>query len=85
MNFSLDTNLIIGVVNSRDRLHEISMKLIREKQNEQLVLSISALKESVTVLRDNIGKVFSEIFQLLPDLQKISKLALKDLHSLLIT
>lgn len=84
MNLSLDTNLIIGIVNSKDRLHEISIKLIRERQNEQLFLSISALKESVTVLRDNIGKVFSEIFQLLPDLPKISKLALKDLHLLLI-
>src|SRR5574341_1195653 len=84
MNFSLDTNIIIGVVNTKDRIHEISIKLMREKQNEQLFLCISALKESTTVLRTNISNVFSKIFQLLPNLSEISKLALKDLHLLLI-
>lgn len=84
MNFSLDTNIIIGVVNTKDRLHEISIKLLREKQNEKLFLCLSALKESTTVLRTNISNVFSEIFQLIPNLSDISKLALKDLHLLLI-
>lgn len=84
MNFSLDTNIIIGVVNTKDRLHEISINLMREKQNDRLFLCSSVLKESTTVLRTNISNVFGEIFQLIPDLSKTSELTLIDLHKLLI-
>lgn len=83
MNFSLDTNMIIGVVNTKDRLHEISINLMRERQNEQLFLCLSALKESTTVLRTKINDVFVEIFQFIPDSSQISKLDLYDLHSLM--
>ncbi len=83
MNFSVDTNIIIGVVNTKDRLHEISINLMEQKKNEQLFLCISALKESTTVLRTKITDVFVEIFQLIPDLSKISELDVYDLHSFL--
>ncbi len=83
MNFSLDTNIIIGAINTKDRLHEISMNLMREKQNEQLILCLSALKESTTVLRGKITDIFIEIFRLLPDISQISKLNLYDLHLLI--
>ncbi len=70
MNFSLDTNIIIGVVNTQDRLHKISINLMRDKQNEQLFLCLSALKEATTVLRAKINEIFAEIFQFLPDLSQ---------------
>lgn len=81
MNFSVDTNIIIGVVNPSDRLHEISINLMEQKKTEQLFLCLSALKESTTVLRTKITDVFVKIFQLIPDFSKISKLDVYDLHS----
>ncbi len=42
MNFSIDTNIIIGLINSKDRLHEPSMNLMNDKRNDQLFLCNSA-------------------------------------------
>lgn len=84
MNFSLDTNIILGVVNPKDRLHEISTSLMKKRQTEQLYICVSALKESTTVLRTKINDVFVEFFRRIPDLSQISKLQLYDLHSLIL-
>lgn len=84
MNFSLDTNIILGIVNTKDRLHTISIDLMKEKENDRLFLCFSVLKESTTVLRTNISNVFVEIFQHIPDLSIMSELTLIDLHILLI-
>ncbi|MFA4956291.1 MAG: hypothetical protein WC556_04870 [Candidatus Methanoperedens sp.] len=80
MNFSLDTNIILGIVNTKDRLHPISIDLMKEKENDRLFLCFSVLKESTTVLRTNISNVFVEIFQHIPDLSIMSELTLIDLH-----
>jgi len=68
MNFSLDTNIILGVVNTRDRLHDISIVLIKDKRNEQLILCNSAVKESHNVLRNKINEVMVEIIGLFRDI-----------------
>ncbi len=64
MNFSLDTNIILGVVNTKDRLHDISIALMKDKRNEQLILCNSAIKESHNVLRNKINEVMVEIIEL---------------------
>ena len=33
MNFSIDTNVVFGVFNARDRLHDISIGLMKDKRN----------------------------------------------------
>ncbi len=61
MNFSLDTNIILGIVNTRDRIHETSIVLMKDRRKEKLFLCNSALKESHNVLRNKINEVMVEI------------------------
>lgn len=84
MNFSIDTNIIIGLINSKDRLHEPSMTLMNDKLNEQLLLCDSALKESHNVLRNKINEILAEIIRFLPDIYHISNISTLDSQSLLI-
>ena len=84
MNFSIDTNIIIGLINSKDRLHEPSMDLMNDKRNDQLFLCNSALKESHNVLRNKINEIMAEIIRLLPDIYHISKISTFDSQYLLI-
>lgn len=51
-HFSLDTNLIIALVNDKDRLHSSSMKII-QNESYDCVLCISAIKESKKIARKN--------------------------------
>jgi hypothetical protein len=66
MNFSIDSNVVIGVVNYKDRLHEKSISLMKDKQNEKLFICLTVLKESQTVFRNKINQVIVEIIQFLP-------------------
>ncbi|NJD76876.1 MAG: hypothetical protein FIB08_07260 [Candidatus Methanoperedens sp.] len=66
MGFSIDTNVIIGVVNNKDRLHDISLNLMRDKQNEKLIICKTALKEAQTVFKHKINEIMVEIIQFLP-------------------
>lgn len=84
MNFSIDTNIIIGLINSKDRLHEPSMTLMNDKLNEQLLLCDSALKESHNVLRNKINEILAEIIRFLPGIYHISNISTLDSQSLLI-
>ena len=68
MNFSLDTNIILGIANNGDRIHEMSVVLIKDKRDEQLFLCKSAIKESHNVLRNRINEVVVEIFKFFPDI-----------------
>lgn len=73
----------MGVVNPKDRLHQISINLMSKKENEKLFLCFSVLKESKTVFRTKINDIFVEFFRHIPDLSQISKLDSYDLHSLI--
>lgn len=84
MNFSIDTNVIIGIVNDKDRLHGISLNLMRDKQNEKLFICITALKESQTVFRTRINEIMGDIIQFLPKFFQNKKMSLLESQILLI-
>jgi len=84
MNFSIDTNVIIGVINHKDRLHEISLELMKIRQKEKLFICTTALQESQTVLKTKINEIVVEIIQFLPKFLTPEKLSLLELEILLI-
>lgn len=84
MNFSIDTNVIIGIVNDKDRLHDISLNLMRDKQNDKLLICQTALKESQTVFRTRINEIMGEIIQFLPKFFQNKKMSLLESQILLI-
>jgi hypothetical protein len=71
MNFSLDTNIVIGLVNNKDRLHGKSMGLIKERQTDNLILCSTAIVESQTILRTKINEIMVEIIRYLPSVTSI--------------
>jgi PIN domain nuclease of toxin-antitoxin system len=84
MNFSIDTNVIIGIVNDKDRLHDISRNLMRDKQNEKLFICKTALKESQTVFRIRINEIMGDIIQFLPKFFQNKQMSLLESQILLI-
>lgn len=84
MNFSFDTNIILGIINTKDRLHEKSKALIDNKRNEQLYLCHSAIKESHNVLRNKINEVMVDIIRFLPDIYQSSSISTLDSQAFLI-
>ena len=84
MNFSFDTNIILGIINSKDRLHETSIALMDNKRNEQLFLCHSAIKESHNVLRNKINEVMVDIIRFLPDIYQSSSISTLDSQAFLI-
>lgn len=84
MNFSIDTNVIIGIVNEKDRLHDISLNMMRDKQNEKLFICQTALKESQTVFRTRINEIMGDIIQFLPKFFQNKQMSLLESQILLI-
>ncbi len=84
MNFSIDTNIILGIANNGDRIHEMSMALIKDKRNEQLFLCKSAIKESHNVFRNRINEVVVEIFKFFPDIYHKQSLSSLDSQAIII-
>lgn len=84
MNFSLDTNIILGIVNTRDRLHDVSIALIRDKRKESLILCNSAIKESHNVLRNKINEIMVEIIGFFRDIYQDPNIGSIDSQALII-
>jgi len=84
MNFSLDTNIILGIVNTRDRLHEVSIALMRDKRKEPLILCNSAIKESHNVLRNKINEIMVEIIGFFRDIYQDPNIGSIDSQALII-
>lgn len=84
MNFSIDTNVVFGVINARDRLHDVSIGLMKDKRNEQLFLCHSVIKESHSVLRNKINEIMVEIIRFLPDIYQNSNKSSLDSQAMLI-
>ncbi len=84
MNFSLDSNIILGLVNNKHPLHKTSIYLMESKRNENFLLCYTVLKESQTVLRNRMNETIAEMIRFLPSLQEISKLGSFKLTSLII-
>ena len=84
MNFSIDTNIILGIANNGDRIHEKSVVLINDKRNEQLFLCKSAIKESHNVFRNRINEVVVEIFKFFPDIYHKPSLSSLDSQAIII-
>jgi hypothetical protein len=75
MNFSIDSNILIAIVNPHDRLHERSIILIKGS-SDHLILCSTVLSESGNLFRNKINQIVVEIIRFLPDLQnkKISQM-----------
>ena len=84
MNFSIDTNVVFGVINARDRLHDVSIGLMKDKRNEQLFLCHSVIKESHSVLRNKINEIMVEIIRFLPEIYQNSNKSSLDSQAMLI-
>ena len=69
---SMDTNIIIGILNPRDRLHKKSLKLIEEKNN--WVIPGSIIVEIKRVLRRKINYVILKIMPKIIELSNFSDL-----------
>jgi hypothetical protein len=72
--FSFDTNLIIGLVNEQDRLHDISAKLFDHyhlKCKEIFACTFTALKETKKTLLNKLDAVIVDILPVLPKLLQI--------------
>lgn len=66
---SMDTNIVIGLLNEMDRLHEKSLKLVEEKN--KWVVPRSVIKETKTTLKKKLNEVFAEIF---PEIKRIARI-----------
>lgn len=69
-HFSLDTNLIIALVNDKDRLHSSSMKIILNNPHD-CVLCESAIKESKKIAREKIARAVANSLEIIVDVQTI--------------
>lgn len=65
--FSIDTNIVLGIVNPKDRLHSSSLNLLRTHDREKLIIFSSVIKESrETFLRkytETLGYALSVIIE----------------------
>lgn len=62
--YSLDTNLVIALLNDKDRLHLIANKIIK-KEKDDCVIFKSVLKETAKVYRNKLMRVTNKIFPIL--------------------
>jgi len=76
---SMDTNLVIGLVNEVDRLHEKAVSLVREKSN--WILPSTVIRETKETFRKKINMVYEriikdvrEILMIENDIERIEKL-----------
>ena len=69
MNFSIDSNILVALVNPKDRLNDKSSTLMETRRDNQLILCTSVLKESQTIFRNKINQIIVEIIQFLPNFQ----------------
>jgi len=75
----MDTNLVIGLVNEVDRLHEKAVSLVREKSN--WILPSTVIRETKETFRKKINMVYEriikdvrEILMIENDIERIEKL-----------
>ncbi len=83
MNFSIDTNIIFGIINPDDRIHNKSVELFKNKQGERLFICHTAIKEAKTSLRNKINEIVVDIITCFKDIYK-SDLSPIELQSLII-
>ncbi|WP_292463442.1 hypothetical protein [Methanolobus sp.] len=69
MNFSIDSNILVASVNSKDRLHHKSIMIFKEREDGKFFLSSTVLTESQNLFRNRINQVVVEIIRLLPNFQ----------------
>ncbi len=67
---SMDTNLVIGLINELDRLHEKTLSLIKDKSN--WVLPSTVIKETKDTLRKKINIVYSHIIREVKEILRIT-------------
>lgn len=75
MPFSFDTNLVIGLVNETDRLHQESERIFHLfyfNRKEQFVCSLIVLKETIKVSKTKINKSLVDMYPIIPKLLEIS-------------
>lgn len=70
MNFSIDTNIIFGIVNPKDRLNNRSKDLMDDKKKSKLFICHSAITESMTSIRHKINEIVIDIINRTKDVYK---------------
>lgn len=75
MTFSFDTNMVVGLLLKKDRLHPISERLFKffdSEKREQLVLALYVVVETKSLLQRRINQAIVKVFPVVPELLKIS-------------
>ena len=68
---SLDTNLILALLNNKDRLNKTSTKIIK-KETKPCALCKSALREARIVARDHIARAVANSLDIIVDIKDIT-------------
>jgi len=75
MKFSIDSNVILGLANSEDRLHTMSIILMESRQKDDLYLCSAALKESQRTFKAKIDQIIVEVIPRLSPLVTNKKMS----------
>ncbi|QLC50605.1 hypothetical protein HWN40_10380 [Methanolobus zinderi] len=63
MNFSIDSNIIIGLANPKDRLHKKCLILFKDRRHDELFLCSTALKESENNFKNKINQTIVKLLK----------------------
>ena len=81
MMFSIDTNLVLGVVNPLDRLANKSIKLIRKEiKKNKLIIFISVITESKETFLKKYNKSFTKVFEIFQEADNKTDDELERIH-----
>jgi hypothetical protein len=75
MKFSIDSNVVLGIVNPEDRLHPKSISLMNSRQMDDLYICSAALKECQRVFKMKIDQIIVEIIPRLFPLYENKKMS----------
>lgn len=73
MFVSIDSNITVGIINTKDRLHKDSLRVIEiiKKGSHDLILSQASVKETSRLFLNNINNVIVRLIKIIPDLLEI--------------
>ncbi|ETA67372.1 hypothetical protein MettiDRAFT_0793 [Methanolobus tindarius DSM 2278] len=69
MNYSIDSNILIALINPKDRLHKRAISIMKNGRNDYIILCSTVLSESQNLFRNRINQIIVEIIQFLPNFQ----------------
>jgi hypothetical protein len=81
-SFSFDTNLIIALLNNKDRLHTTSLEILKKEKDNNCVFYKSAIIETAKVYRDKLNSAIVQLYPVLWEIQNIDDSFKKSEHLL---